>query len=364
MTPSATSPLPRAAAVEDRERSATVSTAAELLAVLRRHDPDVEPAAFDDPAVVGPAARNLVRSGVLRSVPRPGEGATRRRLSGLAALGELDLAVAKLVEPHLDAEAILVELGGPRPAPGLWGVWAAEPPTPRLTARRTAGGWRLDGTKPWCSGAGWCDHALVTADTGDGPRLFAVTLDDDAVEPLPPNWNGLGMTGTDTRAVRFDAVAAEPVGGPDEYASRAGLWHGGVGIAAVWSGGATSVAETLREFAAARPEPHPHLLAHLGAVDAALHTAAVVLDAAADGIDRAPADLTAARRRALRVRHVIERTVAEVIDRVGRALGPGPLAHDRSHARRVADLQLFVRQSHAEHDLELLGRSLVEEVRG
>lgn len=50
-----------------------------------------------------------------------------------------------------------------------------------------------------------------------------------------------------------------------------------------------------------------------------------------------------------------------MIDRVGRALGAGPLCRDADHARRVADLTVYLRQSHAEADLEQLGRLLVEE---
>jgi hypothetical protein len=40
---------------------------------------------------------------------------------------------------------------------------------------------------------------------------------------------------------------------------------------------------------------------------------------------------------------------------VGRALGPAPLATDREHAQRVADLTVYLRQHHAERDLARLG---------
>ena len=47
--------------------------------------------------------------------------------------------------------------------------------------------------------------------------------------------------------------------------------------------------------------------------------------------------------------------VDEAIMRTGRALGPGPLVLDEQHARAVADLTIYVRQSHAERDLAALG---------
>ena len=59
---------------------------------------------------------------------------------------------------------------------------------------------------------------------------------------------------------------------------------------------------------------------------------------------------------ARRARAVVETAVDESINRTGRALGPGPLALDGSHAQRVADLSIYVRQSHAERDLERLGQ--------
>jgi hypothetical protein len=62
-----------------------------------------------------------------------------------------------------------------------------------------------------------------------------------------------------------------------------------------------------------------------------------------------------AQRRALRVRAVVEAAATQTIERVGRALGPRPLATDATHSRRIADLIVYLRQSHAERDLAVLG---------
>jgi len=50
----------------------------------------------------------------------------------------------------------------------------------------------------------------------------------------------------------------------------------------------------------------------------------------------------------------------EVMARVGRALGAGPLCHDEAHARRVADLTVYLRQHHAERNLAELGALAAE----
>ena len=72
----------------------------------------------------------------------------------------------------------------------------------------------------------------------------------------------------------------------------------------------------------------------------------------ADPFDRSGSAEMLARR----TRAVVEHAVDEAITRSGRALGPGPLCQDGRHAQRVADLTIYVRQSHAERDLATLGR--------
>ncbi|MFE9249100.1 acyl-CoA dehydrogenase [Streptomyces sp. NPDC007088] len=294
-------------------------------------------------------------------LPLPGGGRTRERFRALVGLGRTDLSLARLAEGHADAAAILQELGAAPPGPGeRWGVWAAQPPGPGLSARREGTTWLLDGLKPYCSGAHSCTHGLVTADTGEGHRLFVVRTDHPGYRPVEDTWQALGMAGSDTPDVRFTAVPARALGGVDAYLERPGFEHGGVGVAACWIGGALAVADTLHE--AARRRTDPFLAAHLGACDTALHAALTVLDEAAESIDHDPLDLLGeARIRGLRVRALAERVCAEVLDRVGRATGAGPLCHDPGHARKVADLTVYIRQHHGERDLAALGRLLAEE---
>ncbi|WP_395812212.1 hypothetical protein [Archangium minus] len=48
----------------------------------------------------------------------------------------------------------------------------------------------------------------------------------------------------------------------------------------------------------------------------------------------------------------------------GRAVGAGPYCRDARVARRMADLPVFLRQSHAERDLEALAGLVVKEGAG
>jgi alkylation response protein AidB-like acyl-CoA dehydrogenase len=292
-------------------------------------------------------------------IPLPGSGATRERWAAFADLAGEDLSLARLGEGHADALAILAELGGPSPLPGSrWGVWAANPPGPNVTASRRDGSWVLRGTKQYCSGARICTHALVTAAADDGDRLFAVSSEN--LEPEAGSWPATGMAGSDTLDTGFPGVRGEPVGPPGGYVNRPGFSHGGAGVAACWYGGARAVGRTLIS-AASKRDIGPHALAHLGAVDIALRTAQAALGQAADDIDADPDDPRGeGPARSLRVKTLTEAVATEVMARTGRALGAGPLSHDEAHSRAVADLTVYLRQHHAERDLARLGQMVAE----
>lgn len=310
-------------------------------------------AGYADSAALGRRLSELQRDGLDR-LPRPGGGQTVQRFQALAEVGGHDLGLCKLYEGHTDALAILTELGhGPVPDDATWGTWAAG--GPRLEAQVVAARLELHGRKAWCSGARVLSHALVTATDALGrPQLVAVALDQPGVQVTDQGWQAVGMASTQSVEVVFSGALGQAVGGPGEYLSRAGFWQGGVGIAACWYGAARALAQVLLDHCKQREEPHA--LAHLGAVDSALHAAGCVLREAAEQIDRQPqADCQLLARR---VRAAVEHTVEQVIKHTGRALGAGPFCQNPSFARLMADLPVFVRQSHAERDLAALGQLL------
>ena len=294
-------------------------------------------------------------------LPLPGAGRTADRWAAFAELASEDVVAVRLAEGDADARAILAELHGPAPADDeLWAVWASRPPGQRLMAIYGAGGWTISGRMPYCSGATLAAKALVVADAEDGTRLFAVALSDPGAVPVEGSWPAVGMAASESLDVTFDEVAAIPVGGPEGYVHRPGFWYGGMGVAACWYGGAVGVARTLAVAAGAR-DVGPAALAHLGAVDVQLAAAKALLDEAAAAVDADPKDLRGtAQFRAQRLRAFMADMAADVVTRVGRALGAGPLCHDERHARRVADLSVYLRQHHAERDLEAIGRDLAK----
>jgi hypothetical protein len=319
----------------------------------------------NDPAAPGDVLRALVEHGYDREplLPLPGHGRTLDRWRALAAVAACDLGLVKLFEGHTDALAILAELRGPTPpASSRWGVWAAEPPEARVQAVKAGTqsddiervGVQLIGTKAWCSGAGVVSHALVTAWLDDQPVLVAVAMDHASISIDTSKWQAVGMQATASADVTFDRTPATLVGAAHAYVRRPGFWHGGAGIAACWYGAAAQIGRTLRDACARRADPHR--FAHLGAVDVALEAAAAVLRETAAAIDANPqADV---QREAMRARLVVEDAATAVMQHSTRTLGAGPLCRDARFARALADLPVFLRQSHAERDLAALGELL------
>ncbi len=299
--------------------------------------------------------RWLERLGQLREerLPLPGRGRTPERHRRLIEVAREDVSLAKMAEAHWDALAILAEAGR-EPVPGaLYGVWASEVPGKALVVDEDTSS--VTGTKPFCSGAGLVNRVLVTA----GELLVEVDMDAGATSVAidPSGWHteAFGWTRTGTVAFNRTPLASDAiVGRANWYVTRAGFWQGACGPAACWAGGAIG----LLGYARASRREDPHTLAHLGALHAADWGMRTYLDEAGREIDGSPLDRVAAERLALQVRHLVEQLCAGMLRGFGRAYGPHPLCMDAETARRYAEVELYIRQSHAERDLESLGRLL------
>ena len=314
-------------------------------------------------------------------LPELGGGDTTGRWRALAAIARQDLAEGRLAEAHVDARQILREAGRPASDGCLYGVWASEHPRWSVTAGPSGPG-RLvfDGAKAFCTGAGLLDRALVTARPspsqsgttsdvdGPGPAIL-IDLDLSAVthERIDASgWTTGALADTVTAVVDLTGIEVatdQVIGPPGWYLDRPGFWDGAIGPAACWAGGAMG----LVDHATDHPPSDPHGQAHLGAMvarawslEAALDRCGLEIDAEASPTHQSAEGVatteTARRRRALVVRHLVDVGAAEIQDRFARALGPRPLASDRSIHERDHALSLYRRQCHAERDLEALGR--------
>jgi alkylation response protein AidB-like acyl-CoA dehydrogenase len=293
------------------------------------------------------------------SIPFPGSGHMIGRLQRLFELGREDLSLARLAEAHFDAVAILAEAGRMAQPNTLYGVWASEVPGKSLMLTETAGGVVIQGAKSFCSGAGIVDRALITV---SAPDSFLVDMDLRANEAQIALDNTVWMTCafslTNTATIEFRNVAVSCRDILLErawYLSRPGFWHGACGPAACWAGGAAG----LVDYALKQSRSDPHTLAHVGAMHSLVWQMKSCLESAATEIDALPTVENVAQVRALTVRHLVEQACTEILHRFARAYGPYPLAFDGEISRRYQELDIYLRQCHAERDLEALGKEIL-----
>lgn len=285
----------------------------------------------------------------------------------LSALGRTDLVLARLVEGHLDALAIMAEMGRPAVPDALYGVWASASGGTGLTLQHRASADHLTGTMRFCSGALLLDRALTIARDHAGElRLFDIGVRDGRVRTVPDSWPALGMDASASLDIEIDDLpvdAADAVGPAGCYLERTGLHLGGIGVAAVWLGGLQGLLDAAIRVLGSR-KPDDHGLAHLGAVSLAVESAAATLLSAAQHLASAPVhpvtqlcDLPVPElaRTALICRSAAEAAANIGIQRLPRVVGPVALGRDGDFAHRLADLEVFIRQHHAERDLALLG---------
>jgi alkylation response protein AidB-like acyl-CoA dehydrogenase len=298
-----------------------------------------------------------LRKSVSQDLPLPGAGNTATRHRLLFEIGRKDLSLARLAEAHWDAVAILKESGREPEADCLYGVWASERPGQALAIEQDAYSFRINGRKMFCSGAGLLDRALVTVGDTE-PQLVDIDLRRNAgLHFDDSSWKTHAFEETHTSTVTFQEVRVSSenlIGVPGWYLQRPGFWHGACGPAACWAGGAAGLVDYAKE----QSREDPHTLAHLGAMQASIWAMRSFLDTAGHEIDSAPTDREKAITLALTVRHLIEQACTEVLRRLARAYGPHPLAMDEKIAQRYQELDLYLRQSHGERDLEALGRAI------
>jgi len=320
-------------------------------------------------AIVG----SLLDDGALETAD-PGDGKTAERHVTLFDIARHHpVSVARIVEAHTDAVSIL-RAAGRVPRDGVvYGVWASTGPSETTRLERRCGsqtGWStsasvLNGTKPFASGLGLATRALVSAhdmrhegaENTAEPMLVDVdvTVESSIVTDLT-NWSTPALADSCTGSVRFvghpvddDAV----IGAPGWYLDRVGFWHGACGPAACWAGAAAGLVDAAEHLV----DNDPHRRAHLGAMRSDVWALRAMLSAAGQEIDADPDDHWRARVRALALRHQVERTASDILDRFGRAFGPRPFAHDADTNQRWLDVHLYLRQDHGERDLAVLGES-------
>jgi alkylation response protein AidB-like acyl-CoA dehydrogenase len=289
----------------------------------------------------------------------------------LEALGRTDIPLSRLTEGHVDALRIHAEAGTAPSADCLYGVWASRSRGTGIRARRTDGGWHLEGTLRFASGAGLLDRALVPVWLDDATSVLLDVpvagwpVDDSA-------WQTGAMRLSHSHTIHLDhdvpGDAVTEVGGEGFYLGRPGFFPGGIGVAAVWVGGAARVADLVRQHVG-QSAPSPAVQLRLGHLRTELVAAAAAVEAAAHRLAQgsapagsgaggsAGAGLGAGDLQALatETRAVVGAAVRRLLEQARTVAGPAGLAFDGPLTRAIDDLDLYVRQQSTDGDALHLG---------
>jgi hypothetical protein len=298
---------------------------------------------------------------ISQPMPLPMTGETSRRLKNIFDTGREDLSLAKICEAHWDAIGILSEANRNSSINELYGVWASEIPGNALQLSSSDNTLFLNGTKMFCSGAGIIDKALITAQLHEENVLLEINLKDNKNFFTIENdaWFTNAFMDTNTSTVIFKDFPIESsamINSHNWYVTRKGFWMGSLGAAACWGGGAAG----LLDYAMISKRRDPHTLAHLAAMSANVLSIETTLAAYGNAVDQQDLPVTELEILALQVRHLVEMNCTDILRRFARAYGPYPMACVKNISRRYQELDLFLRQNHAERDLESLGRAILK----
>lgn len=269
-------------------------------------------------------------------------------LALMLALGRGNLAVARLVEAHVNALRLIIRFGDERAveaavadarAGHLFGLWVTD-------GRRAlvADGHRLSGQKGPCSGAGHCTRALVTAETGDGVRMAVVAL--SGAETVVPVQGMQGMRGAANGVVDLDgATVRDWVGVAGDYLVEpdfsCGAWRASAAAAGALAGLVEAVGEGLRRKGQTEA---PMQLARFGEMVTARETARLWVErmaevAEGDGASEAEKVATVNLGRG-----AVERACLDGIRLAQRSMGLGAFVAPNPVERTVRDLGIYLRQ--------------------
>jgi hypothetical protein len=290
-----------------------------------------------------------------KNLPYPASGQTYQRWQLFAQIAGVDLSLAKLFESHCDALSILNELGYQEEIDDqIWAVWAADGGPAPLQIKDNL----CNGIKPWCSGAEFIQKALMSYKDRQGQaQLCIVDLDHSSISTDLSHWHAVGMHATQTARVTFKNTPVKLIGQPNSYLERSGFWHGAAGVASCWYGAAVRLASFLQESCQVNPNPFKKL--YLGDVAHQLEITKQYFQYVAELIDHQP--LLSHEREIRILRAQTEQCCQRVIERVGKALGARPFCEEATFAQLMADLPVFIRQSHAAFDYEQIAELCLSE---
>jgi len=237
---------------------------------------------------------------------------------------------------------------------------------PGTVATRTAGGWRVDGRKLFCTGSPaatvlYTSVSFVGEDGGERYGYAMVPADAEGVT-VHGDWDALGMRASGSHSVTFDAVALPaaalrggfPVGDADGYMSRnlnAGLFHASASL-----GIAEAAQEQALQAARRAEDARSRALVAESAMD--LSAARGALSRAAQLVDERREHVAALFAEAQAAKTFTNDAASRVVDRALALVGGAGYMSGHPLARAYRDVRAgaFMHPLGANRAYDLVGR--------
>jgi alkylation response protein AidB-like acyl-CoA dehydrogenase len=295
---------------------------------------------------------------------------THETLMLLKQMGRGNLAVGRIYEGHVNALQLIQTFGTREQIAGythdardrhkIFGVWNAEASDGMKIIPVENGRYRLEGSKTFCSGAGYVERPFVNGALPDGSwQMCIVPMDEVKTVSDPTWWEPSGMRATASYKVDFSNVELEQsalIGKPGDYYRQPWLSAGVIRFAAVQLGGAEALFDLTREYLQKLEYTNdPYQKERLGRMAIAIESGNLWLRGAADVVAAyAPVfggNPTIPNPQANQlvaytnmVRTAIEQICIDVMQLCERSVGTRGLLLPNPMERIIRDLTLYLRQ--------------------
>lgn len=289
---------------------------------------------------------------------------TSALLQLLKLVGKGNLSVGRIYEGHVNA-LYLVHLFAREHQKEQWystlhqakkifGVWNTQAQDGVSIMKQPDGRYRMQGTKTFCSGAGWVARPVVPGTLIDeqgralGWQMCVVPMEQVPSQSIDPSfWKPLGMKASVSYKISFDGVELtedDLLGAPDDYHQQPYFSGGAIRFAAVQLGGAEAVFEaTCHYLQTLQRTADPYQQMRLGEMAVLIETGNLWLHQAGVQADSQPNGDTLINY-ANMVRTAVEKIGIEVMQLAERCVGARGLLPPQPFSRLHADLTMYLRQ--------------------
>lgn len=295
---------------------------------------------------------------------------TYETLMLLKLIGRGNLAVGRVYEGHVNALQLIQGFGTAeqieayatdvRTGNKIFGVWNAEASDGVKVIPQERGKYRLEGSKTFCSGAGYVERPFVNGVLPDGSwQMCIVPMDEVATVSDASWWQPMGMRATASYKIDFSGVELDEsalIGKPGDYYRQPWLSAGVIRFAAVQLGGAEALFDETRKYLQKLDYTNdPYQKERIGKMAIAIESGNLWLRGASDVVaEYAPVfggypTLTYENPDQLvaytnMVRTAIEQICIDVMQLCERCVGTRGLLPSHPMERIIRDLTLYLRQ--------------------